>query len=195
MEAVRDQLGTLRAAVGPGGWPAIHSLAANAGKIDPASAGSLRHFFVNSGHVHAVSVGSASTRGRPDHSWNRLGPGDSRRAHEGDPRAFAASDASAVSLSGNGLAGSYFHPAACVSGSALGAALASRWWNRLHDRRLVLCEERRALFPFCLAPVCSYGHGLSFCSRADLHVLTHNFCHSQAERCAYRLDKFARASD
>ncbi len=32
------------------------------------------------------------------------------------------------------------------------------------------------LFSFCLALVRPYRHGLSFCSRADLRALTHNFC-------------------
>src|SRR6266481_2891763 len=163
------------------GIDALPRVAANAGKIYPASAGSLRYFFINSRYVHSVSVGSASRRGRPDYSWNRLGAGDCRRAYEGDPRSFAASDASAVSLSGDGLAGSHFCPAAFVGGSAFCVALASRRWNRLYDRRLVLCEGRRALFSFCLALVRPYGNGLSFCSRANLRALTHNFCYSRAE--------------
>jgi Haemolysin-III related len=76
------------------------------------------------------------------------------------------------SVSGNGLAGPHLYPPACARRSAFRGALAAGRRNRLHGRRVVLREERRALFSFCVASVRTYRYGLSFYRSAYLRCLT-----------------------
>src|SRR5438552_4173377 len=151
---------------------ALSRLATDTCKIYPASAGSLRDFFVNCGNVHAVCAWSASRSLGLDNAGTCLGVGHFGRIHQGDARRRAPQEICLGSLSGNGLAGPYFYPATCARRSALCGALACGRWNRLHDRCVVLRDERRALFSFCVASVRTYRHGLSFYRSAYLRSLT-----------------------
>ena len=153
------------------GVNALSRLATDACKIYPASAGSLRDFFVNCGNIHAVCAWSASRSLGLDNAGTCLGIGHFGRIHQGDTRRRAPQEICDGSVSWNGLAGSRFYPAACACGSVFRGALACRRWNRLHDRRVVLRKERRALFSFCVASVRTYRYGLSFYRSAYLRHL------------------------
>ena len=149
-----------------------HAWPQTPGKIYPASAGSLRDFFIDCGNIHAVCARSAARSLGLDDAGTCLGVGRFGRIHQGDPRHCAPQEIRDDSLSGNGLAGSHFYPAACAGGSAFRGALAFRRWNRLYDRRVVLRAEACALFSFRLAFVRPYRHGLSFYRSAYLRALT-----------------------
>jgi len=118
-----------------------------------------------------VCPGSASWSVGLDHAGTYLGIGRLRCIGQGDARHCAPQEICDGSLSGNGLAGSHFYPAACARGSAFRAALASCRWNRLHDRRVVLREQTSALRTFCLASVCPRRHRLSLCGRVCVRCL------------------------
>ena len=113
-------------------------------KIHPASAGSLRDFFVNCGNVHAVCAWSVARSLGLDDAGTRLGTwplcGVFIKATRGAARHEKL--AMALYLGMGWLALVFIRPLA-LGGSVFRGALACRRWNRLHGRHFVLCANKR----------------------------------------------------
>src|SRR6476646_1890608 len=122
------------------GFDALPRLASDARQVDSANPGSLRDFLVDRWNLHTVCAGAASRVLGLDAARADLGARRFRRVDQGDTRRVPSSQARHDTLSRNGLACSYFHPAIRARSSALRAAVAARWWNRLHNRRVIFRE-------------------------------------------------------
>jgi hypothetical protein len=154
------------------GVDALSCVAADTRKIRFAGARPLRDLSRDRRHLHAIRTWAVPRCVGHNDAWNYLGGRDLRRDSEGNARNSVPAEIGSVSVSRNGLVGTFRNSAVGGSTSITCATLVGYGWNCLYGGRAIFRERTPALWSLRVARFRARRHDVSLSRLVRLHHLS-----------------------